>query len=261
MAQKKKKKAAVSNPARGFATTSLPSKSKIAAAAYTQQVDSSLANSTSTTGDGGGEGGGEGPQPQPQWVPPTEEELEREELLAVVTSHGQKAKRESQRSVNKCETEKRTYRTSSSSYPLRLDHILGVAHINASNVATSSAGSGLNELSLGERILELARTEYVEQLERSGRTKKTYDRDAERAFLVTAWTLHKTLVGLGFAIARADEAIRAVLGRQGSDKKDLDTLLEELLEWISYFCRPDELLMFLDTGFGIGTSVPKKGET
>lgn len=229
---KKKKKAVASNPARGFATTSLPSKAKIAEPEPEPEPEPAAPP--------------EEPE-QPQWQPPTAEEETELALRSIVEIHGPKVRREAQKIVTKSETEKRTLRSSNLCYPLKLDRIFG---IDAGRLGRKSEGI---EEALGEKVLQLAKTEYLVALEKNPRLGATED-----GILVQAWTLHKVLLGLGFTRKRVEDGIKVVLNRVGRSDRDVETLLDEVLEWMALFCSPEEMPTFLETP---STSAPpaKKG--
>jgi ATP-dependent RNA helicase DHX29 len=235
----KKKKATASNPARGFATTSLPSKFKPTTPPPPEPDP--LVPVTAQ------------PEQTPTWQPPTEAELAESELLEIVTDHIPKVRRETQRITNKAETEKRTLRITC--YPLRLDRVLGVAHL-----ASTVTGAGSNDKeSLGEKILRLAREEYLQQLARTTRRGDSTSKE-DKCLLVTGWTLHKVLMALGFPRHRVEEGVKAILSREGAERKDVEALLEEVLEWIAMFCETEEMPKFLDTSAANATlNGAKKG--
>ncbi|KAA8895162.1 P-loop containing nucleoside triphosphate hydrolase protein [Sphaerosporella brunnea] len=188
MAKKKK----TVNPARGFATTSIPSKPKVSAE----------------------------PEPPPAPVEPTapadppasswEPPAEPSELLTLVTKSGPKVRRESARIVAKADTEKRTLRAVC--YPLRVERVLAYKD----SEATAET--------VGEKILRLAREEYI-----------SATRKEDLADLTPAWTVHRVLLGLGFERKAVEDAVAAVMTREGMAKKEVETLLEECLEWGAMF--------------------------
>ncbi|KAI5776100.1 P-loop containing nucleoside triphosphate hydrolase protein [Geopyxis carbonaria] len=65
--------------------------------------------------------------------------------------------------------------------------------------------------------------------------------------LVQAWTLHKVLLGLGFTRPRVEEGVRIILNRAERADRDVETLLDEVLEWMALFCSPEEMPTFLET--------------
>jgi len=124
----RKKKTPLSNPLRGFATTSIPSKPKAVAAEPPPPPPPAAP---------------EPPPPPPgSWQPPVESEL-----ADLVTKEFPKVSRESARIVAKSETDKRTLR--GTCYPLRVERALSFAPEE-------------KEETVGEKILRLARAEYEE---------------------------------------------------------------------------------------------------
>jgi ATP-dependent RNA helicase DHX29 len=229
----KKKRAPPSNPARGFATTSLPSKAK-----QTEQnapEPPKLAPPTPAE---------QAPE-ESTWQPPTAEEELEHELKSIIEKQGPKVRREAQRIVLKAETEKRTLRSSAQYYPLKLDRVFGI------DSARFGGNADEAEETLGEKVLRIARKEYTLALEACPVVG-----DPDEALLTVAWTLHKVLTGLGLRKDSVEDALKAVLGRERKGPVDTESILEQVLEWMMLFCEPEDLPKFFDTN----APTAKKGD-
>lgn len=227
-----KKKKPASNPARGFATTSVASKAKpvVEEPPPEEPVVEALAPAA---------------QDSEAWKPPTAEEEAEESLRSIVEKHGVKVRKESARIIAKFETEKRTLRNSNMCYPLKLDRILGID-------SARYAGTSADDTTLGETILQMARQEMTAELE-----KKPKIEEVEDKMLVQTWTLHRVLLGLGFKKERVEESVKMVLSREGRVDRDVEMLLDEVMEWMALFCEPDEIPRYLEAP----VSAPPKKST
>jgi len=185
MAKKK-----VTNPARGFATTSIPSKPKVTVRPPSPPPPPPPAV--------------EPAPPTDAWEPPVESEL-----LDLVVKAGPKVRHEAARIVARSETEKRTLR--GTCYPLLVERVLDFTPEG-------------DEESVGEKILRLAREEYAASGGRS-----------EEADLTVAWTVLRIMLGLGFERKAVENALKAVMTREGTAKKDVEMLVGECLEWVAMF--------------------------
>ncbi|TGZ77295.1 hypothetical protein EX30DRAFT_374736 [Ascodesmis nigricans] len=233
----KKKKPAPSNPARGFATTSMPSKPK--------QTIPVVPPKPPTPPPAA---------PEAEWQPPTAEEEAEREFRTIIEKNGPRVRREAQRIVVKAETEKRTLRTSAMYYPLKLDKVFGIESERASGNVEGA------EETLGEKVLRMARKEYQAVAERF-----PVVREPGEALMTAAWTLHRVMIGLGLRSKVVEDAIKAVVGRQRKGTLETENLLEEVLEWIMLFAESEDLPRFLDMSAGTqkkgtpsasGTSTP-----
>jgi ATP-dependent RNA helicase DHX29 len=81
-----------------------------------------------------------------------------------------------------------------------------------------------DEETVGEKILRLARAEHTAAAARR-----------EEVDLGTAWTVHRVLLGLGFERKAVEDAVAAVMAREGVGKKEVEQLVEECLEWGAMF--------------------------
>lgn len=226
-----KKKKPTTNPARGFATISLPSKAKAVEPPPSSLLRPVAAAAMAPPSDASKLVPG-------HYEPPTAEEEEEAELQRVVEMQGARVRREAQRLANKAETEKRTLRSTCS--PLRLGNVLAFQHARSTRQQADGAGEGGAEL-LGEEILRRAREEFAQQARCSPRVV------GGPALLLPAWTLHRAFLALGFPEARLEEALRAVMGLAGSAEKPAEVLMEDLLEWLAVHSSVAELPPFQDS--------------
>lgn len=228
MAGGKKKKKPASNPARGFATTSIASKPKAEAAnVEPEELSTKELPTTIETQQGGsvsavGFAVGELNVSQKSLTPEEfEKELENSELQVLVEKHAQKSKRDALRQQARLETDRRVLRG------------------QAENLNTRK----WLPPELMEEILDLVKAEgrYSGQaLESSSNSKQI----SEEELTIRLWTLQQSLVGAGFLEGEVSHAIKYVL--EISDKiaagnKDAIWGMEESLDWLSRECTREEL--------------------
>lgn len=220
----KRKKKPTSNPARGFATVSVPSKPK----SVDSTTPASTVDSRSVTES-------DRPTPAEPSQPPSEkrepsslqnyspEELEKHlenaELQLLVEKLAAKCKNDAARQVTKLETERRVLRQQAVS-------------LNLSEWLPKEAQ---------ELILSLAEAEErgispPSSLKRSSSEEELYMR---------LWTLRETLIKLGFPEVKVEEALKHVLlylpGPSTSSNRDMVPNLDESLDWLAMHCLPAEL--------------------
>jgi len=234
MGGKKKNKVAY-NPARGFATTSVPSKTKTPApvpeSTREKEIDALVVAEPSEQGSGKADGISH---------IPNEEEMEEHRLKALVDKLGHRARRETQRIVAKVEVEKRTIR--SICYPLKVNKLLEFDFVRYSNQPKTT--SGVEELGVGDRILALAKEEFTRMYQGNESECKRGE-----ALLLNAWILQKTFVSMGFPKEKVEEGLQALTdhGSTALDKeKGLDGALEEMFDWLALNCEIEELPGFYD---------------
>lgn len=239
MAGGKKKKKPASNPARGFATTSIASKPKVEAVGLeiidpttaetptsSEQQQIAIAPSSSATN-----------QAEADLTPEEfEKQLENSELQVLVEKHAQKSKRDAQRQKNRLETERRLFRS------------------QAENLNTRK----WLPPELMEEILDLVRSEgrYSGQATDNANTLK---QASEEELTVRLWTLQQALTGAGFLEAKVNLALQHVLAisdKIGAGSKDSIWGMEECLEWLSRECSREELPDY-DTWMRKPNSYPK----
>jgi ATP-dependent RNA helicase DHX29 len=228
MAGGKKKKKPASNPARGFATTSIASKPKTETASVeVEQVVPSELSTTTQDKQGecvpGVESGNRGSiLPQTSLTPEDfEKQLENSELQILVEKHAQKSKRDAQRQQTRLETDRRVLRSQAESLNTRK----------------------WLPLELMEEILDLVKEEarHSRQLLDSSAHLKQISEDDHT---IRLWTLHQSLVAVGFLEEKVAQALQYVLDisdRIGAGSKDAIWGMEESLDWLSRECSREEL--------------------
>ena len=226
MAGGKKKKKPASNPARGFATTSVASKPR-ADADYvpesippTELQDEELQNQKPlpTSSDSA-------PANQAQLkttLTPEEfeKQLEDSELQILVEKYAQKSKRDALRQKTRLETDRRVLR---------------------SQAETLSTRKWLPP-ELMEEILDLVKTEgrYTGQATEISASKPVSEED----LTIRLWTLQQALAGAGFVEERINLALRHVLDisdKIGMGTKDVIWGMEESLDWLARESSREEL--------------------
>ncbi|KAG0633734.1 hypothetical protein HOY80DRAFT_990174 [Tuber brumale] len=231
----KKKNKVASNPARGFATTSVPSKTKTPAPVAEGPSEKGI--DTLVVSEPSGQGSGKVGE-----IPgiPSGEEVEEHRLKALVDKLGQRVRRETQRIVTRVEVEKRTIR--SICYPLKVNKLLEFDFVRYSNQPRTTGG--VKELGVGDQILALAKEEFI-QMRRADETECKRG----EALLLNAWILQKTFISMGFPKGRVEEGLQALAdhGSATLDKeKGLDGALEEMFDWLALNCEEEELPGFYD---------------
>ncbi|KAJ5707251.1 hypothetical protein N7488_007052 [Penicillium malachiteum] len=233
----KKKKKPASNPARGFATVSVPSKPKA------ESVDTPLSTATesratpqnepqpTTKEDAHADTGAPKPDPSLHHYSPDELEkhLEEAELQILVDKYAAKSKSDAVRQATKLDTERRLFRQQSVS--------LGLIDWLPSDVQ--------------DRILELADSEEHDYLTSSARNGSTKQEVSEEELLGRLWTLQETLLKLGFTEDRVQEALKHVLTyfkeAPISASRDVAWNLDETLEWLARHTDKKDLPSYTQT--------------
>ncbi|KAJ6015004.1 hypothetical protein N7540_009595 [Penicillium herquei] len=233
----KKKKKPASNPARGFATVSVPSKPK----AEIVDTPSSTATESKATPqnepqptikeDAHADAGAPKPDPSLQNYSPEEIEkhLEEAELQILVDKYAAKCKSDAVRQATKLDTERRLFRQQSVS--------LGLIDWLPSDVQ--------------DRILELADSEEHDYLTSSARNGTTKQETSEEELLGRLWTLQETLFKLGFTEDRVQEALKHVLmyfkEAPMIASRDIAWNLDETLEWLARHTDKKDLPSYTQT--------------
>ncbi|KAL3707826.1 hypothetical protein TMatcc_005808 [Talaromyces marneffei ATCC 18224] len=226
MPPNKRKKKPASNPARGFATVSVPSKPK---AAESSVVSSTVESSVVVSEDEKASKPSEAQQPQPdsskdqslQNLSPEELEkhFEEAELQILVDKYAWKSKNEAIRQVSRFETERRVLR------------------------------SQANVLSLNEWIPQeiqdqiLALTQ-IEQDHLETPPERDLDAGKEEELITRLWTLKDAIRGLGFSDTRIDSLLKYIITYYSgfsNNSKSVNWNLEESLDWLALQCAPTEL--------------------
>jgi ATP-dependent RNA helicase DHX29 len=225
MAGGKKKKKPASNPARGFATTSIASKPKVElsepmveSAPLNDPKDADeahrveqLAPATSSLV----------PSEKALTAEEFEKELEDSALQVVVEKHAQKSKRDAARQKTRLETDRRLLRSQAES-------------LNTRKWLPPE---------LMEEILDLVKAEgrfTGQSNELLGNSKQV----SEEELTIRLWTLQQALLGSGFVEEKTSLALRHVLGisdKIGVGNKDAIWGMDEALDWLARNCSRDEL--------------------
>ncbi|PWY70412.1 ATP dependent RNA helicase [Aspergillus heteromorphus CBS 117.55] len=233
----RKKKKPASNPARGFATVSVPSKPKTAeSSAPVSAADSkSVSESERPTP-------AEGAQPT---VEPTQEaasssslqnytpeelekHLEDAELQLLVEKYASKCRSDAARQVTKLETERRVLRQQSVSI-----NLLEWFPTEVLNSILSLAENEERELS------------PVPGREAGGQKKPI----SEEELYMRLWTLKETLLKLGFPEDKVNESLKHLLvyfsGNFATTNREVVCNLDEALDWLAMHCTPKELPSYM----------------
>ncbi|KAJ9483924.1 hypothetical protein VN97_g9468 [Penicillium thymicola] len=233
----KKKKKPASNPARGFATVSMPSKPK----PEEISTPSSATEEAKATPE---------PEPQPErtdvrpadaTAPQTtsslqdctpeelEKHLEEAELQILVDKYAGKCKNDAARQVTKLDNERRVFRQQSVTLSL-LEWL---------------------PTDIQDSILELAGTEEHDYLIASGRITSSKQAGSEEDLYNKLWTLKETLLKLNFPEKRVEDALKHVLqyfaGNSTSAGRDVVWNLDEAIEWLATHSDKNELPSYTQT--------------
>jgi ATP-dependent RNA helicase DHX29 len=232
MAGAKKKKKPASNPARGFATTSIASKPKLEA---TEEATASIEPPSSKTGhvsetkDGanttkaGDQNGAKDSTSLKQLSPEEfERQLEESELQVLVDKHAQKSKRDAVRQIARLQTDRRLLRSQADTLNTRrwlppelMDEILEVVMDDGRSNPNSTSDTTTAQKTLSEEDLT-----------------------------IRLWTLQQTLIGASFGDDKTKAVLEYIL--ETSDRVVLGNKesvwgLEESLDWLARECARTEL--------------------
>lgn len=227
----KKKKKPTSNPARGFATVSVPSKPKSestgTSSPATAESRPTPQNEPQPARTEDRPAGVDAPDVAPSLQNYSPEELEKHleeaELQILVDKYAARCKSDAARQASKLDTERRVFRQQS---------------------ATLNLLEWLPPEIQG-RILELAGTEEHEYLTSNGKTGNAKQTGSEEELYLKLWTLKETLFKLGFPEDRIEQALRHVLlyfvGNPTSASREVVWNLDESLEWLAMHSDKTEL--------------------
>ena len=220
----KKKKKPAANPARGFATTSIQSKSKTDETPPAESADASGITTPATksdpqSGTGNNDTGSltttlerELHELSPEEL---ESQLETTELQQIVDKHATKVRKEASRQASRLITEKRLLR---------------------GNSEFLSVKAWLpDELMLEIQDLTLANAPGVEQ------TAARPSAGTGEDLIAKVWTLRSVLVDLGFTLDSANAAVSHVLQHPADDPQGLIWGIASALDWLGRHCGPEEL--------------------
>ncbi len=227
MAGKKKKTKPASNPARGFATTSIASKPRAEAVEtpVAKPVEEDKQESTSNAGpDASKPAAGGAPAPVKAHLSPEEfeKQLEEQELQNLAEKHAQKARRDATRQVTRLQTDRRLLRGQAD-------------FLNTRRWLPSD---------LMEEVLELVQKDYRYSQQSFMNDAPPQKPLSEEDLTIKLWALEQALEGAGFPEDKSRTAMEYVLSI--SDKivlgnKDNIWGLEEALQWLAVHCSRDEL--------------------
>lgn len=236
----KKKKKPASNPARGFATVSVPSKPKPESTGTqspaTGEAKSTPQNETQPVRTEDRPADAAAPEAAPSLQDYSPEELEKHleeaELQILVDKYAARCKSDAERHATKLETEKRVSRQQSVTLSL-LEWL---------------------PTEVQDRILELAGTEEHEYLTSNGKAGNTKQAGSEEELYMKLWTLKETLSKLGFPHDRIEQALRHILlyfvGNPASASREVVWNLDESLEWLAMHSDKKELPPYTQTQNG-----------
>jgi len=223
MAGGKKKKKPTANPARGVATTSIASKTKVEVPEIEATPPKELQDAEGQQNEAPDtRGAGISGPPQKELTPEEfERQLENSELQVLVEKHAQKSKRDAQRQKTRLETDRRVLRGQAES-------------LNTRKWLPPE---------LMEEILDLVKSEgrFTGQTVDSSSSLKP---PSEEELTIRLWTLQQALVGAGFLEEKVSQALKFVLDisdKIGVGNKDAIWGMEEALEWLSRECERKEL--------------------
>ncbi len=229
--RRKKPTKVASNPARGFATTSTPSKvEKTINEADVSEPESPISKTTPVALNEGVNVSNDVDiqSKNLNHLSPEdfEQQLEESDLQNLVEKHAQKSKKDSSRQVSRLQTDRRVLR---------------------------SQAEVLNPRKwlppeLMEQVLELARGEMSNGMFYSETDSRKAPKMSEEDTTIRLWTLKQSLLGLDFPEERVTLVLREALEdpsmgtrASSSGSKDLLWALEESLDWLALECRSEEL--------------------
>jgi len=228
MAPNRKKKKPAGNPARGFATTSTVSKSKVADTPAIDdiaepEIENIVQASSIVTKEATND---QRVEKELHELTPDQLEfqLEESELQLLVEKHAEKSRKESSRQVSRLQTERRLLRMQA--LPLYTSRWLPeeLLQLIYDYTAREAASSPLP-------------TELVKAQKKNGVTMDDIS--------IRLWTLKRTLIDLGFLQNRVDEAIAHLI----QTEQTMDVMaskegiwgLDECLDWLALTCTREEM--------------------
>jgi ATP-dependent RNA helicase DHX29 len=230
MAPNKKKKKPASNPARGFATTSIVSKNKIE---DNVAVEEPITAETSSSGPVQPASPafkyGLNSEKQLHELSPDqlEKQLEESELQLLVEKHAEKSKKDSSRYVSKLQTERRLLRL----HALPLD-----------------TWRWLPEETLKQIVEFSDQDNPYNQPSDEIANKKGFSGATSDELSIRIWTLRRALVELGFLQGRIDEAIAYLLQNQKAIQHANEVAgrdgvwgIDDCLDWLALKCTGEEV--------------------
>ncbi|KAJ5084240.1 Helicase C-terminal [Penicillium alfredii] len=240
----RKKKKPTANPARGFATVSVPSKPKPEGtetpSSTTEEPKATQESEQQTprAEDHRADAGAPDTAPSLQNYSPEELEqhLEEAELQILVDKYAAKCKSDATRQAAKLDTERRVFRQQSVSLSL-LEWL---------------------PTEVQDRILALAGAEEHEYFTSGARTASAKQAGSEEELYTKLWALKEVLLKLEFPANRVEEALKHALhyfaDNSNSISRDMVWNLEESLEWLAMHSDKKELPPYTQTN-----ARPQKG--
>jgi ATP-dependent RNA helicase DHX29 len=229
MAGGKKKKKPASNPARGFATTSIASKPRVETVVETTAIIESLAEEvqseevrvvSSTENQSASTSAAVATaQLDPEEF---ERQLEESGLQVLVEKYSQKAKRDAVRQITRLQTDRRLLRGQAD-------------FLNTRKWLPSE---------LMDEILHVIAVDYRSSTQTANESTTTQKPLTEEDLIIKLWTLQQALDGAGFPDNRVRMVLNYILSisdKMVSWNKDSIWGLEESLQWLSRECSRDEL--------------------
>jgi ATP-dependent RNA helicase DHX29 len=227
---RKKKKPAV-NPARGFATTSTASKSKVIDLDEVEQADSVSTCVPESTDVPGLNQSGTGQETRRDLSDLTPEELEAQleesDLQLLVEGYSEKSRKESSRHISRLQTERRLLRgqagklNTAAWFPPELVQLIldNIEFQESDKSLATPSGSTVSQSNLSTDDLS-----------------------------VKLWTLRRVLNGIGFLEEHSHKAIcQLLISSQMMKRANVilgrDNLwgLDAALDWLALSCNPDEI--------------------
>lgn len=230
MAPSRKKKKAATNPARGFATTSSVSKSKIQEDAEVVEIPTA---ETSKADEGGHSSHNHGAQLEKpaelRDLSPEELEtqLEESELQLFLEQYREKSKKDASRQIARLHAEKRLLRS-------QADHLILRSWLPSELMQSIESLLYAQSKELDSQVFPITKTELSIPT-------------SQDAYLARLWTLEQVLIGIGIQQAKIREAVIYVIkqkaGQKGEQSAGKDTIwgLEESLSWLALYCDNEEL--------------------
>ena len=229
MAPNKRKKKAVANPGRGFATTSIPSKSKPQGDIVIAMTEKAEIEPLQQTDEASQSGKGKTSDRELHQLAPDELEhqLEESELQLLIEKHEAKSRKSASHQATKLITEKRILRPQAEELIVRSwlpEELMNLVH--------SYVDAELHET-----------TEMVNTPQKADVMKSS----SEDETAIRLWTLEQTLLQIRFSAKQARDAITFIMIRETSGPpvsvggKDSVWGLNECLDWLALTCDTPEL--------------------
>ena len=232
MAPNKRKKKAAPNPGRGFATTSIPSKSKPQEDIAT--TEKAEPEAPQPADDASHETGNRSERELHQLTPDEfEHQLEESELQLLIEKYGAKSRKSASHQATKLITEKRILRPQAEELIVQSwlpEELMFLLHSYVNAELHETAG-------------------VVKSPPRADSMKSLSEDD----MVIRLWTLEQTLLQMRFSAKQARDAITFVMIRETSGVpvsiggKDSIWGLNECLDWLALTCDAPELPSYMPT--------------